>query len=383
MEQQQEQQSRHPWIGNLWQAAEDRFDAFKYSLATRLSGRDKLKICCYHSFGNAPSARLLGRVIEDPGDLSSCVDAQWWHNVVATVKRFASDEVPSARLELRCGPASTIVETDREGYFDIELPLPPLEEFPQSWSARLLSAAGYPSSYVEGLGVAQGAVTFSQQRAEFGVISDIDDTVLPSHATQWWRLVWKVLTENATTRLPFPGVSEFYRQLHKGSDGRYLNPLYYVSSSPWNLYDLLMEIFSKHGVPPGPLLLKDLGLGPDSRGFGNHGGKLEWICEILDHSPEMRFILIGDSGQRDAWIYHQVVEKYPNRVLAIYIRHVHEPNREPIAAIGNQLAEVGVPLLVMEDTHQAVEHAVAQGWIQPAATPKVDRQIEEDKTKEE
>ena len=46
---------------------------------------------------------------------------------------------------------------------------------------------------------------------------------------------------NARTRLPFAGVAEFYRSLQLGRNGKRNNPFFYVSSSPWNLYDLLKD----------------------------------------------------------------------------------------------------------------------------------------------
>jgi hypothetical protein len=70
-----------------------------------------------------------------------------------------------------------------------------------------------------------------------GVISDLDDTVVKSRATDLLKMVWIILVNNARTRLPFEGVADFYKALQVGTDGREFNPVFYVSSSPWNLYD--------------------------------------------------------------------------------------------------------------------------------------------------
>ena len=62
-------------------------------------------------------------------------------------------------------------------------------------------------------------------------------------------------------RLPFPGVAAFLRALYAGAGGGERNPLFYVSSSPWNIYDLLSEFFSLNDIPIGPVLfLRDWGL---------------------------------------------------------------------------------------------------------------------------
>ena len=75
--------------------------------------------------------------------------------------------------------------------------------------------------------------------ARFGVISDIDDTVLVSHVTSPFKMALVSLFGNAHTRSPFPGVAEFYQALQGGVGGAEQNPIFYVSSSPWNFYDLL------------------------------------------------------------------------------------------------------------------------------------------------
>ena len=65
------------------------------------------------------------------------------------------------------------------------------------------------------------------------------------------------LLHNAHTRLPFEGVAGFYQALQRGRDGEAYNPVFYVSNSPWNLYDLLEDFLDVHGIPRGPLLLRD------------------------------------------------------------------------------------------------------------------------------
>ena len=91
-------------------------------------------------------------------------------------------------------------------------------------------------------------------QAQFGVISDIDDTVVHSNVTSKLRMILTVALSNARTRKPFKGVAAFYRALHAG-----VNPVFYVSKSPWNLYAPLVEYLEVQGLPLGPLLLRDFG----------------------------------------------------------------------------------------------------------------------------
>ena len=90
----------------------------------------------------------------------------------------------------------------------------------------------------------------------FGIISDIDDTVIRTDATSLLGTFRSTMLANARTRLPFPGVAALYRALH----GAGTNPLFYVSSSPWNIYDMLSDVLAIRGIPAGPLLLRNWGL---------------------------------------------------------------------------------------------------------------------------
>ena len=84
------------------------------------------------------------------------------------------------------------------------------------------------------------------QGARFGVISDIDDTVVTSNVTSKLRMILTVALTNARTRKPFKGVAAFYRALHAG-----VNPVFYVSKSPWNLYAPIVEYLEVQGLPRG------------------------------------------------------------------------------------------------------------------------------------
>ena len=92
------------------------------------------------------------------------------------------------------------------------------------------------------------------------MISDLDDTVVRSSATSVLKMAWIVARHNAHTRLPFEGVAAFYTALRLGPDSGSSNPVFYVSSSPWNIYDMLVDFLNVHGVPYGPLFLKDWSL---------------------------------------------------------------------------------------------------------------------------
>ena len=135
--------------------------------------------------------------------------------------------------------------------------------------------------------------------ARFGIISDIDDTILQSSITDWKVAAQLTFLGNARTRKPLLGVAKLYAALQAAT-----NPLFYVSSSPWNLYDLLDDFLELNAIPAGPIFLRDIGT--DTGKFiktPGHGHKLERARSLIARNPQLRWVLLGDSGQADAELY--------------------------------------------------------------------------------
>lgn len=159
--------------------------------------------------------------------------------------------------------------------------------------------------------------------ARFGVISDIDDTVIQSRVSNFLQAAKTVILGNARTRLPFPGVAGFYEALRNGASGDEKNPIFYVSSSPWNIHDVITEFMDLQKIPKGPLILRDWDISWSSLSSLRHSEhKGEVIRNIFQVYPNLEFILLGDTGQHDPEIYRRIVNEFPNRVRAIYIRDV-------------------------------------------------------------
>jgi phosphatidate phosphatase APP1 len=218
--------------------------------------------------------------------------------------------------------------------------------------------------------------------AQFGVISDLDDTVIRSDVVNLIKLARNTFLYNSHTRLPFAGVAEFYHALQRGV-GQGYNPIYYVSNSPWNLYDLLVDFFEVRGIPPGTFFLTDLGLSPTQLIRQNaEKHKLGCIQTLLETHPQLPFILIGDSGEHDPEIYLKATERFPGRIRAIYIRDVSEARRDnAVQAMIDDAARLGAEMLLVPDTAVAAAHAAERGFISPEALPAIRQERREDKGK--
>lgn len=352
---------------------ENRVDAALARRADRAGRRDPLIIHAYRGYGTSDRIQLRGRVLEDEGIPPAGERDSAWRNVLNTLRRLETDEVPGARVRVQMAGATQELVTDAEGYFETWIVPREALHADRLWhdaSFELLA----PRSGDQPSPTAIGRALVPPATAKLGVISDLDDTVVQTGATDPRALLRSVFLANARTRLPFAGVAELYRALQEGVDGGQNNPLFYVSSSPWNLYDVLSEFLALREIPEGPLLLRDWGLSERELLPTSHGShKLEAIRGIMELYPTLPFVLIGDSGQEDPEIYREVVARYPSRVLAIYIRNV-TPDRARAARIGalaREVSEARSELLLAADSADVAAHALDRAWIDGAALERV------------
>jgi phosphatidate phosphatase APP1 len=352
---------------------EGKIDAAMSRRADRKGRRDPLVIHAYRGYGTAARVRVRGRVLEDEGIPPAGERDSSWRNVLNTLRRFESDEVPGARVRIRIAGAVQELVTDAEGYFDTWIA--PRQALPADklWHEVALDLLA-PRDPVHASPMAIGRVLIPPATAKLGVISDLDDTVVQTGATDARALLRSVFLTNARTRLPFPGVASLYRALQEGAGEGQNNPVFYVSSSPWNLHDVLSEFLALREIPEGPIMLRDWGLSENELLPTSHGShKIEAIRSIVELYPTLPFILIGDSGQEDPEIYREIVARYPSRIQAIYIRNVTpDPKRaERIRALAREVSEARSELLLAKDSGEVATHALDRGWIDGAALERI------------
>lgn len=279
-------------------------------------------------------------------------------------KRFFTWSIPEVKVKADFHGHKCTDMTDEEGYFEFRITLPPHEPFSTPWQEVKLELMDQVLKK-QGKITAINYVFIPSANVEYGVISDIDDTIVPTGATRLWEMMKTTFLGNAHSRIPFPGVSAFYNALAQGSAGMANNPFFYISSSPWNLYDFLMEFMMVHHLPKGPLMLRDIGLSRDNFISGSHfEHKLTQVERIFNMVHNIPFILIGDSGQHDAEIYLQVIKDYPGRVKMIFIRDVAPLKHDKMLIYVEKAYQLGVNMMLVKDTLEAARHAISKGWIQ-------------------
>ncbi|WP_052050382.1 App1 family protein [Leptolyngbya sp. KIOST-1] len=336
-----------------------------------------LQVLTYRGYGSADRLCFRGRVLRDDG-LHPC-DEDWpvWKNALNMWRRFDHDEVPGAKLRVTFQDQTHEVETDGAGFFFDEMrPHQPLSG-EDLWHEAKVELIEPRTKKETPEAVAQLLVPRSQ--AQFGIISDIDDTIVHTSATDLWKMIRLAYLGNSQTRLPIPGIPDLYQAFHAGDDDQHKNPIFYVSSSAWNMYDLFEEFMDAQGLPAGPISLVALDLSWSKLlSFEHSDHKRSEIEPILEQYPDLPFILIGDSGQKDPEIYTQLVQNHPDRIACIYIRNIpkERPERQSeLDALKDQVRQAGSELVTFEDANAVARHANQRGWIRAEAIEAVNQAV--------
>lgn len=348
-------------FSSFWRPLNRRYNAFKARL---LRPYTPIKIFTFRGYGRRDKIFLQGRVIKDKFINVELSDSKW-RNFVNTFKRFRSYEIPDAQLEIKIGQHQFELKTDSEGYFTLDEPLdPPLQAPVAFWQNAFIKLNYIPNQELEVESLADFIVPTN---ASFGIISDIDDTIIKTEVLSLLKLrtLYLTILKNAGTRKSFLQVAAFYQALAQGSNKKAINPFFYVSNSPWNLYDLLDDFIQLNQLPPGPVLLRDFGVTPDKMPTDYLGHKHYSVCKIIQTYPDFPFILIGDSAEKDADIYLSVARTFPGRVAAIFIRDVRSRKRaQRIRELIESAPDVNIHLI--QNYAEAASHASNAGLIDPS-----------------
>lgn len=331
-------------------------------------------IVLYRGYGSQREALVQGHVLKDRLPYETTATDSFWTNLKRITGSFLNQAMAGVWVEVIFLEQRRRVRSDENGFFEARFAFdPPLSlEGEQPVRARIADDLDEEAMIRE----TKQEVRVVDQDTSLGIISDIDDTVLISRSTQLLPKLKLMLSKNSKTRLPFRGVARFYEALRVGSGGEERNnPFFYVSSSEWNLYDFLEDFFYTQKLPRGPFLLQKLKtslLELLFSGGGKHDHKLEKIQRLFALYTHMNFILIGDSGQRDAHLYTEIALDHPERVRAIYIRNVSGKEREKaVYAYARQLEKYDIDLLLVANTGAAALHALQAGFINEAQYRKV------------
>ncbi len=211
------------------------------------------------------------------------------------------------------------IKGNKEGYFEL---IEPLIFDPSSINAASITVElpaqksnhGRLSTYH----VSREATLFFKNYP-YGVISDIDDTILITGVISRlkWRLLYNSFFVGPYQRQSFGDTAAFYKRLINISGAKL--PLFYISNSPWNFFDYLQSFLNHNNFPKGIMLLRDLKIARPAKQIIKMT-KYREIARTIKSFEHLSFYLIGDAAEWDADIYLAIAGDFPGRIKAIFIR---------------------------------------------------------------
>ncbi|MUK01944.1 DUF2183 domain-containing protein [Vibrio cholerae] len=309
----------------------------------------------YTGYGTTSWLRVLARVVRsDPRDTGSEADAgplkplqegmRGWRN-------FTSAPVAHAVVHVTVGDTVHDVRADRGGVVDARIPV----TLDSGWHDITLQSG--ESRAVE------APVRIVADGADFGVVSDIDDTVMVTALPRPFLAAWNTFVLDEHARTPTPGMAVLYERIVRTLPSA---PVLYLSTGAWNVAPTLSRFLSRNLYPAGPKLLTDWGPTRDRWFRSGQEHKRTSLERLAEEFPNVKWLLVGDDGQHDEAIYSEFAQRHPENVRAIAIRQLSAG--EAVLAGGRSKTGVqppeGIPWIYAPDGAGMSDQLEALGLIE-------------------
>ncbi len=326
---------------------------------TNTSSNYNANIKVYHGYGHMHDLVLYGHVLKGKPTQRGRLTHNVFANIAGLIRLFFIKPLAGVTIRLQWNDQAFETVTEYDGFFKFEWVSE--ASVAAGWHPVTVSLAHTADKKVEGHGN-----LFVPHSTQYAFISDIDDTVLVSHSASKFKRLRVLFTKNPHSRKAFDDVVRHYHLLstaHTQPDVP--NPFFYVSSSEWNLYNDLNEFFKHNGLPPGAFLLNEIKKWYQlfKTGKTKHQGKLIRVARILEVFPKQRFILLGDNSQSDPDIYAAIAQKYPHKIVAIYIRNINCSRKEATQQVLDSIENKEIHTCLFDDNEEAIRHSRAIGLI--------------------
>lgn len=310
----------------------------------------------YNGYAYGNQLHAFGHVFENQAPALPAKGSSIFSNLWYLLRCFNVKPAAGVTVLLQNESQNLSDVTEDDGFFSFQ------------WEdARSLTPGWHEvSAHLPATDAYSSAKLFVPHTTQFAFVSDVDDTILVSHAASPARKLWQLITRSPAKRKLFADVARHYRLLSAaGTTGDCPNPFFYVSSSEWNLYDYLHEVFRLHQLPEGIFLLNQVKRLHQlfKTGTGKHERKLLRIVRIFEALPTQQFVLLGDNAQMDTMIYQMLSEKYPDRIYAVYIRNVRKSKAAATQVILNEIAAKNINTCFFTHSSEALAHSEKVGLI--------------------
>lgn len=258
-------------------------------------------------YGSTEWVRVIGRALYKTDPFEEMVQQDAPAESLRGWRSFTSVAVSNAAVTVTLAGQTFEVIADEGGVIDarIDVSLEP------GIHDMTMEMSGSP--------VAITSVYIVSPDQKYGVITDVDDTVMITALPRPMVAAWNSFVLNEHARIPTPGMAVMMDRIKKSHPQA---PFMYLSTGAWNVAPTLRRFLSRNGYPWGTFLLTDWGPTPDRWFRSGAQHKVNSLKRLAAEFPHIKWILIGDDGQRDPDIYSGFAVRYPENVAAILIRNL-------------------------------------------------------------
>lgn len=276
----------------------DALHGFRSGLADSMGA--KPTIVGYTGYGNTEWVRILARVVKMTKPRSTNGKVRGW-------RAFTSVPVPNAVVDVEINGQTQQLHADGGGLIDVTIPA----ALEPGWHTATLRSPDTISG--------QSRIRVISPETTFGIVSDIDDTVMVTALPRPFLALWNTLVLSERARTPTPGMAVMMDRIMKKHPDA---PVIYLSTGAWNVAPALTRFLARNLYPEGPLLLTDWG--PSRQRWFRSGPehKNRNLSRLAHEFPNIRWLLIGDDGQHDPDIYEKFAQNHPEQTAAVAIREL-------------------------------------------------------------
>jgi phosphatidate phosphatase APP1 len=315
----------------------------------------------YDGYGHSDNLIVYGHLLQKQPHVTLNYEKNGLlQNIWQLIKLFKVKPVPYAKVKLTFESQSVEAITASDGFFKIEMT--PIHHLAAGWHSLEVHAVDDNGNEIS----SSPGKAFVPHLSQYAFISDIDDTIIRSFSAKVFKRLYELISRNSAKRRLFDETAKQYSLLaFSFAKDKLPNPFFYVSSSEWNLYDYLKNVFQVKKLPEGIFLLNQIKRWGELifTGKTGHDGKFLRIVRIFKAFPNQQFILLGDNSQKDPEIYARIADKFATQIFAIYIRNVRASRADDAQLLLDVHSKNGIPICIFKDSKEAIEHGIKIGLI--------------------
>jgi len=225
-----------------------------------------------------------------------------------------ADDIESADINLTIEHESFKSKGDDEGYFAFNAKTK--QRLNMGYQKIILQLKKNPDLH-------ETNATIIDTTPLVGIISDFYDTIIVSEVTDKISLGINTMFKNYKQRILVPTMLERFKKILSQNPKGTPSTLFILTGSPQQLFTPIEKFLNYHHFPKHTLILKKAhgdNQDPLTDQFVYKTQKIERLIKLY---PNMKWVMFGDSGEKDAEVYKAMQAKYPRKVINYYIRNIN------------------------------------------------------------